>query len=96
MKAEFDWGDETIGNINARLGVEEEMDGDGVGEIEGEQNDNNEDDCGKTGKNIEKVGGKVVQGIIKKSKEDDDDDKGPPKHNSNGEKNRMYISELGR
>jgi hypothetical protein len=46
---------------------------DGVGEIEGEQNDNDKDDGGKTGDDIKKVGGKVVGGITGESKEDDDD-----------------------
>ena len=31
LKTEYDWEDKTIGNINARLGVEEETDDDGVG-----------------------------------------------------------------
>ena len=47
----------------------EETDDDGVNEIEGEQNDNGKDDGGKTGDDDEKVGGKVVGGIIGESKE---------------------------
>ena len=87
MKAEDDWEDKTNGNINARLGVEEETDDDGVGKIEGEQNNNNEDDGRKTGDDIKQVGGKVVGGIIDESKEDDDDeDKGHQKHRSNRKK----------
>ena len=87
LKAEYDWEDKTIGNINARLGIEEEMDVDGVDKIEGEQKNNDEDDGGKTGDNVQKVGRKVVEGIIHESKEDDDDDnKGHQKQHSKREK----------
>ena len=87
LKAEYDWEDKTIRNINARLGVEEETDDDGVDEIEGEQNDNDEDDGGKTGDDVKKVGGRVVGEIIHESKEEDDDDnKGHQKRCSNREK----------
>ena len=36
LKAEYDWEDKTIGIIKERLGIEEEMNDDGVREIEGE------------------------------------------------------------
>ncbi len=72
MKAEYDWEDKTIENVSARLGIEEEMNDDGVG---GQGKDNDEDDGVKKGDSIEKVGGEVVEGSINKTKEDDDDDK---------------------
>ena len=87
MKAEYDWEDKTIGIIKERLGVEEETDDDGDGEIEGDQNDNDVDDGGKTGDNIKKVDGEVAGGIINESKakkeEDGDVDEEPQKHYSN-------------
>ncbi len=74
LKAEYDWEDKTTGKIKARLGVKEEMDDDGVGKIEGDQNNNGEDYGGQTGDNVEKVDGKVVGGIINKTKEEEEDD----------------------
>ena len=68
MKAEYDWEDKTIENVSARLGIEEEMNDDGVG---GQGKDNDEDDGGKKGNSIEKVKGKVVKGSINEAKEDD-------------------------
>ena len=69
MKAEYDWEDKTIENISVRLGMEEEVDDDGVG---GKGKDDDEDDGGKKGDSIEKVKGKVVKGSINKAKEEDD------------------------
>ena len=60
---EYDWEDKTIGIINARLGIEEEMDDDGESEIEGEQNDNNKDDGGKTGETSKRQVEKWWEGL---------------------------------
>jgi hypothetical protein len=68
LKAEYDWEDKTIENISMRLGMEEEVDDDGVG---GQGKDNDEDDGGKKGNSVEKVKGKVVKGSINEAKEDD-------------------------
>jgi hypothetical protein len=74
LKAEYDWEDKTIGKNKERLGMEEETDDDGDGEIEDAQNNNGEDYGGKTGEDVKKVDGKVVGGIINESKEEDNDD----------------------
>jgi len=50
--------------------MEEETDNYGDGKIEEDQNNNGKDYGGKTGDDITKVGGKVVGGIIDKSKEE--------------------------
>jgi hypothetical protein len=68
LEAEYDWEDKTIENVSVRLGMEEEVDDDGVG---GKGKDDDEDDGGKKGDSIEKVKGKVVKGSINKAKEDD-------------------------
>ncbi len=72
LKAEYDWEDKTIENISAIMGIEEEVDDDGVG---GQGKDYDEDDGGKKGDSIENVNGKVVEGSINGTKEDDDNDK---------------------
>ena len=98
MKAEYDWGKKTKKMIRERLGVvEEDTDDDGVGKMEGEKNNSNEDDSGMSGDDVKKGGGKVVEGIINESNEEDDNDnKGHQKRCSNREKSREYISELGK
>jgi len=68
-------------------GLEEEMNDDRDGKIEGDQNDNSKNYGGKTEDRVKKVGGKVVGGIINKSKEEEEDDnEGPQKHCWNGKK----------
>jgi hypothetical protein len=72
LKAEYDWEDKTIENISVRMGIEEEVDDDGVG---GQGKNYDEDDGGKKGVSIEKVNGKVVDRYINKTKENDGNDK---------------------
>jgi hypothetical protein len=91
LKAEYDWEDKTIENISVRLGIEEEVDADGVG---GQGKDDDEDDGGKKGDSVEKVNGKVVEGSINETKEDDDNDKRGHlncRSSKRGKKLRIYV-----
>ncbi len=97
LKAEYDWEDTTVGKNKEGLGVEEGTDDydeegsgknndDGDGKIEEDGNNYNNDYGGEKGDYNKKGGGKVVGGIIDKSKEENDDNKGPQKCRSNRKK----------
>ncbi len=107
LKDEYDWENKTIGKIKERLGLEEgtidydeegsgKNNDDGDGKI-GEDGNNYNNDYGREkGDDNKKRGGRVVGGIIDKSKEENDDNKGPQKRCSHRKKSRVEITELGR